>query len=233
MTLTPLTQVISERMRALPTVDWTTVETAYPDVVRALDMLSDDPNLLTNLVRNAWSDPALRKKCEIHSLDDKIVLWDEPDKGLRIRLRLAHTQQYERVHNHRFSFAARILSGSYFQNLYDTVGPLDGSARVEDFTVVSSRIEPVGSTICIDHSQLHTTLTPPRTVSLMIQSPPKKRRSFIIRLSDGDVWWRLGEADETERRRQEVVMDDCTFWKWMRTLEDLGVIKAGAADDRG
>jgi hypothetical protein len=215
---------LAKRMEALPPIDWTTVETAYPEANHALDVISGDRELLARLVQHAWTNPLLRAKCEIHSLDDKIVLWDNPEKGQRIRLRLAHTQQYERVHNHRFSFAARILSGSYFQNLYDTTRPLDESANASDFSVVSSRIEPAGSTVCIDHSQLHTTLTPPQTVSLMIQSPAKKRRAFIIRMSNGEVWWRVGEADESAQRRQEVTMDDATFWRWVTTLEELGLV---------
>lgn len=211
-------------MAALPTIEWTTIETAYPAVSKALDMLSADKELLTALVHHSWQSDHLRAKCEIHSLDDKIVLWDEPERGYRVRLRLAHTQQYERVHNHRFSFGAKILHGQYEQNLYRSNHELNENAKPEDFRVVSSRIEPAGSVLCIDHNQLHTTLTPPDTISLMIQSPAKKRKAFIMRLSDGNVWWRLGEVDETSERRQEVLMDQTTYDNWVQKLVGLGLI---------
>lgn len=210
-------------MNELPAVDWSDLEAAA-EVTREIALrIGDDRELLRALVDRASDVPELREKCEIHTLDDKIVVWDEPDKGLRIRLRLANTKQYERVHNHRFSFTAYLLNGTYYHTLYATDQPLDETADVERFWPRSIREERTGTIITLHHEQLHTTLTDPDTVSLMIQSPAQKRRAFMIRRSDGEVWYRLGAADEDADRRREVRMSDARLAYWRQRMVDLGV----------
>jgi predicted metal-dependent enzyme (double-stranded beta helix superfamily) len=210
-------------MNDLPSVDWDDLEAAAEITREVAHRIGDDRTLLRDLVSRAAVLPELREKCEIHTLDDKIVIWDDQAKGLRIRLRLANTKQYERVHNHRFSFTAYLLNGTYYHTLYATDQPLDETADVTRFWPRSVREERTGDIITLHHEQLHTTLTDPDTVSLMIQSPAQKRRAFMIRRSDGEVWWRVGAADEDEERRREVRMSDERLEHWQRRLAELGV----------
>ncbi|WP_019633420.1 hypothetical protein [Actinomadura atramentaria] len=211
-------------MRGLPAVDWDDVEAAATATAGIARRIGDDADLLRALVDRVPRVPELRDKCECHALDDKIVIWDEPDKGLRIRLRLANDEQYERVHNHRYSFTAYLLHGTYFHTLYDTDQPLDETADVTRFWPRMIREERTGDVLTLDHQQLHTTLTSPSTISLMIQSPARKRRAFMIRRSDGHVWYRLGAADEDADRRREVRMPDERFAFWRERLSDLGIL---------
>jgi len=210
-------------MSQLPAVDWDDLEQAAEVTREIAHRIGDDRELLAALVDRAMVVPELREKCEIHTLDDKIVIWDEPAKGLRIRLRLANTKQYERVHNHRFSFTAYLLNGTYYHTLYATDQPLDETADVTRFWPRCIREERTGDILTLHHEQLHTTLTDPDTVSLMIQSPAQKRRAFMIRRSDGEVWWRVGAADEDEARRQEVRMSDERLAYWRERLVELGI----------
>lgn len=212
-----------EVMRALPAVDWSDLEEAAELTREIAHRIGDDRQLLGALVDRAMVVPELREKCEIHTLDDKIVIWDEQDKGLRIRLRLANVKQYERVHNHRFSFTAYLLNGTYYHTLYATDQPLDETADVTRFWPRWVREERTGDILTLHHEQLHTTLTDPDTVSLMIQSPAQKRRAFMIRRSDGEVWWRVGAADEDETRRREVRMSDERLAHWRRRLTELDI----------
>ncbi|MEU9126694.1 hypothetical protein AB0D08_01030 [Kitasatospora sp. NPDC048540] len=225
----PADQAVSEQdavafMDSLPAVRWDDLEAAAEVTEAIARRLGEDRPLLRALVERIRRTPELREKCECHALDDKLVLWDEPEKGLRIRLRLANTDQYERVHNHRFSFTAHILSGAYQHTLYATDQPLDETADVSRFWPHFVREEPTGSCFTIHHEQLHTTITEPETISLMIQSPAAKRRAFIIRKADGQVWWREGAADETAERRAEVRMSDERFDHWVARLEAIGVL---------
>jgi predicted metal-dependent enzyme (double-stranded beta helix superfamily) len=220
----PLTaEAAAAEMIKLPSVDWSDLEQAAETTRQIALRIGDDHALLRALVDRAAVVPQLREKCEIHTLDDKIVIWDEQDRGLRIRLRLANTTQYERVHNHRFSFTAYLLSGTYYHTLYATDQPLDETADVTRFWPRSVREERTGDIITLHHQQLHTTLTAPDTISLMIQSPAQKRRAFMIRRSDGEVWWRVGAADEDEARRREVRMSDERLDYWRQRLAELGV----------
>jgi hypothetical protein len=211
-------------MNDLPAVDWSDIEAAAA-VTRDIALrLGDDRALLRALVDRVPSTPELRAKCECHALDDKIVIWDDQPKGLRIRLRLANKKQYERVHNHRYSFTAYLLYGTYYQTLYATDQPLDETADVERFWPYFVREDRTGDILTLHHQQLHTTLTDPETVSLMIQSPAQKERAFMIRKSDGHVWWRIGAAQEDEARRLEVQMPDERFAHWRGRLTALGVL---------
>lgn len=220
----PTEEEILSIMHGLPAVNWDDIEDASKVTYEIAHRLGDDRELLAALVDRVPHTPELREKCEIHSLDDKIVIWDAPEKGLRIRLRLANTQQYERVHNHRYSFTAYLLHGMYYHTLYATDQPLDETADVNRFWPRFVREERTGDTITLHHEQLHTTLTPPETVSLMIQSPAQKRKAFMISRFDGHVWYRLGQADEDEQRRQEVRMSDERFAHWRERLSALEIL---------
>ncbi|MBT0770053.1 hypothetical protein KIH74_14030 [Kineosporia sp. J2-2] len=211
-------------MNDLPAVDWSDIEGAADTTRRIALRLGGDRALLRALVDRVPTTPDLRAKCECHALDDKIVIWDDQDKGLRIRLRLANTSQYERVHNHRYSFTAYLLYGRYYHTMYATDQPLDETADVTRFWPRTVREEETGAIITLHHEQLHTTLTDPETVSLMIQSPAQKARAFMIRREDGHVWWRLGAAEEDEARRREVQMPDERFAHWRGRLTALGVL---------
>ena len=211
-------------MTGLPSVDWSDIEAAAETTRRIAQVLGDDRGLLRALVDRVPTMPDLRAKCECHALDDKIVIWDDQAKGLRIRLRLANTKQYERVHNHRYSFTAYLLHGTYYHTMYATDQQLDESADVERFWPYFVREERTGDIITLHHEQLHTTLTDPETVSLMIQSPAQKERAFMIRKSDGHVWWRVGAAQEDAERRREVAMSDERFAHWRGRLGALGVL---------
>lgn len=214
----------AERMRALPTVDWHDLEAAA-EATRVIALsIGNDKVLLRALVDRTARVPTLREKCECHALDDKIVLWHEPERGLKIRLRLANEEQYERVHNHRYAFTAFVLTGVYYQTLYATDQPLDETADVTRFWPCVVREEVPGDFITLHHEQLHTTLTAPNTISLMIQSDAHQERGFMIRRSDGEVWYKRGAADEDEKRRQEVAMSDERFAYWRQRLVDLEVI---------
>ncbi|GII65315.1 hypothetical protein Skr01_54000 [Sphaerisporangium krabiense] len=211
-------------MHDLPAVNWDDIEDAARVTHEIAHRLGDDRALLAALVDRVPGVPALREKCECHALDDKIVIWDEPEKGLRIRLRLANTDQYERVHNHRYSFTAYLLHGVYHHTLYATDQVLDENADVSRFWPYFVREERTGDVITLHHEQLHTTITDPDTISLMIQSPAQKRRAFMIRRSDGHVWWRLGAADEDDARKREIRMPDERFTYWRDRLAHLGVL---------
>ena len=223
MTVLDATRAVA-LMESLPSVRWDDLDAAAEVTEGIARRIGDDRALLRTLVQRAVHTAELREKFECHALDDKIVLWDDQAKGLRIRLRLANTDQYERVHNHRYSFTAYILRGAYQHTLYATDQPLDETADVTRFWAHLVREEGEGQVITLDHEQLHTTITEPETISLMIQSPARKQRSFMIRREDGHVWWRYGQADETAERRTEVRMSDDRLAHWLGRLEALGLL---------
>lgn len=209
----------------VPAIDWTDIERAHQTTTTILRTLAADRLTLRRLALGVEKDPRRFEKCEIHSLDDKIVLYDAlEERGFRIRFRLATTYQDERPHTHRFSFSTLILRGMYHQAWYRADAELDDSLDVAKLVQVCARDELSGSAFTIHHSAIHSTMTPPDTISLVIRGPAEKTRALIAHKDSGRVWWRYGEADEPPERREEVRMPLDRYRAWCRTLEASDVL---------
>jgi hypothetical protein len=206
-------------------IDWDDLEQAHAVTTRALRQLAADKPALRALVLGVEHAPALFDKCELHSLDDKIVIYDAMEsRGFRIRLRLATAYQDERPHTHRFSFSTLILRGMYQQCWYTAGQPLDEHVDVASIVPVCARHEPAGSAFTIHHDAIHSTMTPPDTVSLVMRGPAAKRRAIITHKESGRVWFRYGEKDEPRERREEVKMPLARYRQWCRRLEAYDLI---------
>jgi hypothetical protein len=210
-------------------IDWSNFEAAAQTARRILADLAADRALLTALTLNARRDPSLFAMCERHALDDKIVLYDGlKAQNFRIRWRLANSGQYERLHQHRFSFATHILAGTHYETLWQRreeaqPGP-GGCFRQEDFDVCFVREMPAGQAFVLHHDTWHSSATSEGAIALILRGPAEKDRSAIIRLSTGEAWWRYGEKDEDADRRAEVSMDTARFDSWTARLQRAGLI---------
>ncbi len=180
-------------LKKLPRLNWADLDETNKVCEGILTALSDRAVLRT-LVERTENDPELFGLCEIHELDDKIVLHNDLENGYRIRIRLANDKQYERAHNHRFSFTTRILHGTYYQRWYEVKGTLDENTTLNDISPVCIREEPAGSVFTIDHDTIHSTQTSKDTISLVICGPAMKDKAFIIRMDNGSVWYKVGKT---------------------------------------
>jgi hypothetical protein len=209
----------------VPSIDWSDLGRAHETTSRMLHMLASDRATLRALVLGVESDPQRLNMCELHSLDDKIVLYDALiERGFRIRLRLSTTYQDERPHNHRFSFTTFILRGHYQQIWYRADHDVTETGNTSSIVPVCVRHEPAGACFTIHHSTIHSTMTPPDTISLLVRGPVEKRRALFSHHESGRVWWRVGAIDETPERRAEVRMPIERYRHWCARLEACNVI---------
>ncbi len=210
-------------LKDLPRLNWMDLDETNRICTDILQKMSDRA-VLRSLVERTENDPELFALCETHALDDKIVLHNDLPNGYRIRLRLANDEQYERAHNHRFSFTTLILHGTYYQRWYEVNGPVGDQTTLADVKPVCIREEPQGSIFTIDHDTIHSTLTSKDTISLVICGPAMKDKAFIIRMDSGEVWYKVGKSLETEERKKEVLMTRERFAFWKSKLEKYEVI---------
>jgi hypothetical protein len=208
----------------LPPIDWSDLMAASAQTQSALRRLGADKKALRELVYAVETTPRLLAKCEKHALDDKIVIYDDLERGFRIRLRLATSDQHERAHQHRFSFSTLILRGMYHQAWYYTDQVLDENVDVAAIRPVCLRDEPAGSAFTIHHNVIHATMADPDTISLIMRGPAAKDRAIITHKETGRVWFRYGEKDESEERRKKVQMPLETYLEWRNKMEGYGLI---------
>ncbi len=226
-----MTALMDELDRTI--VEWGDLAVASQLTAEFAARIAADAATMNELLDRPLADESLRVQCERHRLLDRLVVYDALDRGLRIRLHLSTQSHLDRPHDHRFSFTTRILCGSYTHVRHRMVGDL-GAALDEsvqeagDAIPSDARFEPLlvsveeaGSSYTLHHSEIHTTVTTPNTMSLFIRGPVEKERSLIADRETGRVWWRYGAHAESEERRRRKVMDRATVASMVQTARDL------------
>jgi hypothetical protein len=106
---------------------------------------------------------------------DKLVLWSSEDMQIRLHvytdLKDHNLADISAPHNHRWNFLTTILSGGYLHTLY----------RMDEHLVpIMVRHEGVGSSYALHHSQYHSIVEEPNTVSLIVRGPIEKESFQVI-----------------------------------------------------
>lgn len=232
-------------------IDWDDIGGAAALTEHLIRECAADKPLMRRLLIAAPNDPYLWAKCEQDIVEDKIVLWDDIDKGLRIRLRMSTASQERLAHCHRFSFTNLVLRGRYVHWHYESDGAYREDADLTNVRTVCLHEDQAGDCFTIHHSALHSTpFTELGTVSLVLRGNPVKRRAPVMfkesrgRVEplarpataspvseqepavarEGTMFWRVGEEDESSERRAERQMTHERFEQWMQQLEEWELI---------
>src|SRR6185437_8591662 len=96
---------------SLATLDFTDLDHAERTADRALDVITQ-PESLRELLLNVADDPRLLGLSELAYWGDRIVLFDDPASGVRVRLH-RFNEVLDHPHSHRWGFTTRILHGGY------------------------------------------------------------------------------------------------------------------------
>ena len=127
------------------------------------------PAVLDDLLEALLADPRLQAMCERYDFLDKLVLHDMPDAGVRIRLHLYRDGYYDRPHNHRWSFASRIICGQYGHRIFGTDDAFTEDTDPATLRPLCERTETPGSTYALHHAIVHTVQASGGTISLLIR----------------------------------------------------------------
>ena len=208
-----------------PAIDWSDFEKASEQSRDLVRRLAADREVLGKLVRGVEHVPALMEMCERHRLLDKVVIYDDLARGMRLRLHFSTDYHLDRPHDHRFSFTTLILRGEYAHVWHEPDSSIDpNELTVSDLKSKFMTTEREGACYTLHHSLLHTTITTQDTVSLFLRGPSEKDRSIITDRVTGRVWWRYGETQEDKGRRAQVRMSKEAYTQMVAKAERLEVI---------
>lgn len=190
-------------LAALERIDWDTTGSIIRGCSPLFDAVAEDPTILRKLIASVADDPTLAGMCEGYDFLHKLVLRDAPHVGVRVRLHLYRPGFFDRPHNHRWSFASRILCGSYTHKIFGSDTQFDQETDPDTLRPIHERIEGPGSAYALHHSSVHTVQAQADTVSLLVRGPAAKRRFLILDASSRSPFWVYGAADETPEQRAQ------------------------------
>jgi hypothetical protein len=234
-------------------IDWEDLPGAARLTQRLIREFAADKALFRELLLAVEHDEYLWQKCEEDVVEDKIVLWDDIEKGLRIRLRMSTDYQQQLAHNHRFSFTNLVLRGNYLHRNYFARGGFNENTLPEDVTPVMLHEDRANDCFTIHHNALHSTpFIELGTISLVLRGNPVKERAPVMfkesrgreqalaaqRAGDGDaipeiepeqaavgdMFWRVGQDAESAERRAERQMTIEKYRYWCERLPELGIV---------
>lgn len=162
---------------------------------------------------------------------DKLVLWNSDDKAMQIRLHVYANQPCSRkapnladiseAHNHRWSFSTRILSGGYFHTIYRMDVLETGKHHLVPIMV---RHEGVGSCYALHHSQYHSIIEEPNTVSLIVRGPLEKSSFQVVTENEGEIQPKDSLALQTPEEKKQKIMTPEDYQKVLDHLLFLKII---------
>jgi len=161
--------------------------------------------------------------CESYPYMDKLLLWRSDDGDLRLRLHVFSPGYADRPHNHRWSFASRLLGGAYLHTLYgDEHEVLDNAQRGTAPRARFIHELATGAAYFLHHSQVHSLSTETETVSLVLRGPSRKDDYFTWEEASRRVVWSSGAAREDAADSASKAMDDAGYARVLEALDRLG-----------
>ncbi|PXX58826.1 hypothetical protein DFR70_113161 [Nocardia tenerifensis] len=185
-------------------IDWNDIDDVEINCREALNELAAEPRIVRERLDDLPNRPELLAMCEHYDILDKIVLHSDDDPGIRMRLHVFLPGYFDRPHNHRWSYASRILRGQYRHYLFGNT-EVDEQMDPNKLPVLQAREEPIGTSYALHHSMVHAVVAEPFTVSLVVRGPAVKEKFLVMDRHAGTAWWQYGakdeSAEETERKR--------------------------------
>ena len=177
-------------------IDWNDIDDVEINCREALNKLAAEPRIVRARLDELPDRPELLAMCEHYDILDKIVLHSDCTSGIRIRLHIFLPGYFDRPHNHRWSYASRILRGQYRHYLFGNT-ELDEQVDPAKLPVMQVREEPVGTSYALHHSMVHAVVAEPFTVSLVVRGPAVKDKFLVMDRHTNEAWWQYGAKDES------------------------------------
>lgn len=190
----------------LACIDWDSTTSILRWCTPIFDSLANEPALLSKLLTGVSESSHLSEMCEGYDFMRKLVLYDDADLGVRLRLHVYRAGFFDRPHNHRWSFASHILRGVYVHRLFGRDDQFDEETDRDALLPILERSERSGSIYALHHTSVHTVQAEDDTISLLVRGPSAKERFLILDRTSRGSFWVYGAAQESSERRAEKLL---------------------------
>lgn len=150
------------------------------------------------MLEGTVDQPSLAEKCEHLRSLDKLVIFDDPDSGVRLRLHLFKDRFLDLPHNHRWTFTSLMLRGGYTSFVYGPRHP--GDAPPSDVREMSpgyiQTVRP-GDIYTLDHTMVHALAADSSAVTLILRGPIMKERAVWLDRTTSETWIHEGGKGDT------------------------------------
>jgi hypothetical protein len=188
-------------LASLEKVNWDDLPSLRDAAEKAFTSLTAERwSLLLDLLDALPANPALTEMCETYDFLDKLVLYNDAEAGYRVRLHVFQSGYFDRPHNHRWSFASMILTGSYLHTQFGADDDFE-SATMESLQPLHIRTERPGDWYALHHTAVHSVRAEAGTVSLVLRGPAAKDSFRIIDAPSGASFHVRGAKDESAAER--------------------------------
>lgn len=204
-------------------LDWDDVEAVDSAARKTFGRIAGSRYLLRRGLSAIREDARLMALCEHYDILDKLVLFDDPETGIRVRLHVFGPGFHDRPHNHRWTYSSHILRGEYRHRIYQ---PVDLHAELNPLTLdpMLVRQEQPGASYTLHHSAIHAVVAEPGTVSVVVRGPAQTERFLVMDNKTGAAWWQYGAAGETPEDALPKRMSRDRFEELVTSLSDWNVI---------
>lgn len=182
-------------------IDWDDTASILRGCTPLFDVLTTERGLLPELVAAVSTNEHLADMCEGYDFMRKLVLHDDVEHGIRLRLHLYNEGFFDRPHNHRWSFASHILRGGYTHRIFGRDDQFAEETDPADLTPIHERLERPGSTYALHHTSVHSVHAEADTVSLLVRGRAAKDRFLILDAHNRSSFWVYGAANETAEQQ--------------------------------
>ncbi|MBS0031788.1 hypothetical protein ACTJJ0_32650 [Chitinophaga sp. 22321] len=186
--------MVEQQLSLLSGINWDDLQEVERSTTGILQELATHKSLLSQFIAAVETNNTLMELSEYDAVLIKLVLFD--DRGIRLRLHIFKDDAVDRAHNHRWTFAGKVLKGGYKHILYSTEKELSTALRYTDLKPVVIRYEKAGDGYCLHHSFIHTLHAEADGVSLIIRGPSLKEKMIILDKDTGESWWQYGAAND-------------------------------------
>ena len=180
---------IFQAFHSLRCTDWDDVGSVAARCAPIFDSLEAEPGTIPALLERLADDSHLQSLCERFDFFDKLVVHDDVEAKIRVRIHLFVKGYFDRPHNHRWTFASLLLSGSYLHQLFGRDEAFGEDTDVDSLKPIMERTEQAGSRYALHHNSVHAVRAANDTISIVVRGPAAKQRSLILdRANRGSFW---------------------------------------------